>query len=144
MGLYEMKASDSCATYQHGCDARLTHPAPCSRCSVKGVDCVVDIQFRRTPARERVSRLNHEIDSLKRSLEDAGLEKKSHIERPPSSGNLESDGSEPARGDTSIKEQEDGRPQSFCASSEMLLELQDDHIGDCALPREELIPLFST
>lgn len=123
--------------HQHGCDAKLTHPKPCSRCAAKGVECIVDVQFRRTPARERLSKLNHEIDSLRQSLRDATAER-AHLE--PSTLGQEAEVSE----SPDIATGGEGLATSFCGTSEMLLDIQDDQIGDCALPRDELIPLFST
>lgn len=104
----------------------------------------MDVQFRRTPARERLSKLNHEIDTLKRSLEDASLAKRPYPEGPPSTGYSEAEGSEGAREGTGTREREERAIPTFCPSADMVLDLQDDQIGDFVLPREELIPLFST
>lgn len=90
----------------------------------KGLDCFVDVQFRRTPTRERLSELNRELHTLRQSLKQKA-----------SRQSLASSQAAAVEGTHSV---------TFCDTESVLLNIEDARIGDCTLTRDELIPLFAT
>ncbi|KAF2654247.1 hypothetical protein K491DRAFT_484823 [Lophiostoma macrostomum CBS 122681] len=66
-----VKTCTECKQVKLRCDSKVKFPAPCSRCQARRLHCIVDSQFRRTPARKRVEEMQRELEALKSQQSDS-------------------------------------------------------------------------
>lgn len=57
-----------CRQQKSRCDAHEKHPAPCSRCAKKGLQCNLKSDYKRTYKRARIAQIEKEFSELKKKL----------------------------------------------------------------------------
>lgn len=57
-----------CRQQKSRCDAHEKHPAPCSRCAKKGLQCNLRSDYKRTYKRARIAQIEKEFSELKKKL----------------------------------------------------------------------------
>lgn len=58
----------NCRQQKSRCDSHQTHPAPCTRCSKKGLHCTLKSDYKRTYKRARIAQIEREFEELKKRL----------------------------------------------------------------------------
>lgn len=60
-----------CRQQKSRCDAHEKHPAPCTRCAKKGLQCDLKSDYKRTYKRARIAQIEKEFSELKKKLTTA-------------------------------------------------------------------------
>ncbi|KAF2457086.1 hypothetical protein BDY21DRAFT_33914 [Lineolata rhizophorae] len=123
-----VRTCTECKQVKLRCDAKETFPRPCSRCVTRQLECVVDANFRRTPARQRLVDMTRELNSFRRSMNEG---RDSTRESTEESSN-------------SHKESTVSHGGSFCGSEDAFVDVQEAQIGDCFFSRDDVASIFET
>ncbi|KAF1839013.1 hypothetical protein BDW02DRAFT_564352 [Decorospora gaudefroyi] len=75
-----VRTCTQCKQVKLRCDSKEKFPAPCTRCTTRNLQCIVDSSFRRTPARKRVEEMAKELEALRSQKTEDG--NKSFTESP--------------------------------------------------------------
>lgn len=67
-GKTKRMACVECRQQKSRCDAHEKHPAPCSRCAKKGLQCNLKSDYKRTYKRARIAQIEKEFSELKKKL----------------------------------------------------------------------------
>ncbi|KAF2868369.1 hypothetical protein BDV95DRAFT_597235 [Massariosphaeria phaeospora] len=121
-----VKTCTECKQVKLRCDSRAKFPAPCSRCQLRGHQCIVDSSFRRTPARKRVEDMARELEALKSQRHEDGS--KSTV-----SPSTRDESSSPAYSivpvGTAVLDESEALPETF-------------HLGDFIIDKATTVDIF--